>query len=961
MSLNHIKILICNILIICVLHFNIKAQTSPIYQIIQKKDGLQSNTIYNLHIAKSGLLYIAHNKGLSSYDGLVFKHYPNSKYPFTELTNIMETENGNIISKAFNNAMYILKGDSMRPYDHHLHKAGFHASAVYKNNIISIATDSIIINNVQHNTRITKPIGYLKNTINPKSTIIFMALWEQNGQLKLVAVDDQFNIGTLNKEMKSFNKVHNSIGKYFFCNSKDLKNIFQFPENSTININDIDATSLLNYVSVTDSFTFICTSKGLYYYNNNQGSKHIQYILENYNITAVVQTNQNSLFVSTLSNGLIYIPSFKVNALKNLLGNTNSIYANNDMLLTSTKQGQLRQYNWTNNTIQSLGQFSSALTFMLPDTVSKKLILCSENRLVPLANTINLRNLAVKDYCYMQGYLILATNNGMFVYSEKPITNWLKKYLLAYPNPVNNLYRLNFFDEYVATVKYSASIDKFYINTYAGIFEMDNTKAKPLILPEPYCALKDMCIWQGKLLLATKDKGILEWTGKEYVKAFSSMNINGILLKFEIYNNELWIQGEDAIYKIQNQKLSTYNNANGIPVSDISQIAINDNSVFASTSDEVIQFYKDIANAQIYPPKVLLHAVRNKSLGQLIKDGEDFKYFNNNIVIDFSLIDYFNGANTHLAYSINNQELLHLSEESRNIQLNNLAPANYTIELFVVSNNIKYAKAAHLIRFSISPPFYSTWWFTALLIMASMVLVYAIAIVILNRWKKEALAKEAKLLLEKELDKSMLTSIKAQMNPHFIFNALNTIQSFIYSNEKQQAGMYISKFSDLTRRILEISAKDNISLAEEISVLKLYLELEKMRFEDSFEYVLDIDSQLQLESFHIPSMLIQPYVENAIKHGLLHKKTNRKLLVSFTKNEKGVAIVVQDNGVGRIKSAELNAIKNRQHQSFATIANKKRIDLLKSTNPDIGIDIFDLHSELGEVSGTKVVIQLPFL
>ena len=176
----------------------------------------------------------------------------------------------------------------------------------------------------------------------------------------------------------------------------------------------------------------------------------------------------------------------------------------------------------------------------------------------------------------------------------------------------------------------------------------------------------------------------------------------------------------------------------------------------------------------------------------------------------------------------------------------------------------------------------------------------------------------------------MLSSIKAQMNPHFLFNALNTIQSYIYLNDKESAIMYTSKFSDLTRNILEMSTKDTITLDEEIKSLTLYLELEKMRFEDTFNYEVNIDRELNRDYIKIPSMLVQPYVENAIKHGLLHKKNNRVLKLTFKKENNLVVIIIDDNGIGRKRSQELNKIKNRMHQSFAMEANKKRLEILKN-------------------------------
>jgi LytS/YehU family sensor histidine kinase len=198
------------------------------------------------------------------------------------------------------------------------------------------------------------------------------------------------------------------------------------------------------------------------------------------------------------------------------------------------------------------------------------------------------------------------------------------------------------------------------------------------------------------------------------------------------------------------------------------------------------------------------------------------------------------------------------------------------------------------------------------------------------------------------------------MNPHFFYNALNTIQSYILSNDKKQAVNYLSKFSLLTRTILEMSEKEYISVADEIKTINLYLEIEKARFNDDFEYDILCEKYSDLEHQKIPSMLLQPYIENAIKHGLLHKVGIKKLIVSFVKNKKTLKIKIDDNGIGRQKSGELNSIKNRKHNSFATEAMQNRIDLLnKNKSKKITINYIDKLNQSQQSLGTTVVIEIP--
>jgi LytS/YehU family sensor histidine kinase len=217
-----------------------------------------------------------------------------------------------------------------------------------------------------------------------------------------------------------------------------------------------------------------------------------------------------------------------------------------------------------------------------------------------------------------------------------------------------------------------------------------------------------------------------------------------------------------------------------------------------------------------------------------------------------------------------------------------------------------------------------------------------------------------KVNLEKNLNQSKLKAIKSQMNPHFFYNALNTIQSFILSNDKKQAVSYLSKFSTLTRTILEMTEKESISIADEAKTLSLYLDIEQARFEEDFSYKLTVDNAIDAENIKIPTMLLQPYVENAVKHGLLHKQGKKIVSIHFQKEGEHIVISIDDNGIGRQKSAELNAIKNKNHTSFATEATENRVNLLNKYNQkNISMQYLDKTTLNNQSLGTTVIFEIP--
>ncbi len=213
--------------------------------------------------------------------------------------------------------------------------------------------------------------------------------------------------------------------------------------------------------------------------------------------------------------------------------------------------------------------------------------------------------------------------------------------------------------------------------------------------------------------------------------------------------------------------------------------------------------------------------------------------------------------------------------------------------------------------------------------------------------------------LKEDLDHYMQAALRKQMNPHFIFNSLNSIQSFILQNDKLSANIYLSKFAGLMRKVLENSQHRLISVEKEIDVLKLYIELEEQRFDNKFNCIWIIDKNIDLMQEKVPPLILQPYVENAIWHGLLHKEGERTLTISILKNENRLVFSVQDNGIGRTAAAEIGKNKPK-HKSLGTKITQKRIDLINSLdNSGINMQYFDLHDNEGKACGTKAELVIP--
>ena len=213
--------------------------------------------------------------------------------------------------------------------------------------------------------------------------------------------------------------------------------------------------------------------------------------------------------------------------------------------------------------------------------------------------------------------------------------------------------------------------------------------------------------------------------------------------------------------------------------------------------------------------------------------------------------------------------------------------------------------------------------------------------------------------LMKAVKESELRTLRSQINPHFVFNSLNSIKSYILQHRSLEASEYLTDFSTLMRSILQHSKEKFITLTDELETAVLYIKLEKLRFEEGFTFIYDLQDSIDTDEILIPPMLLQPYIENAIKHGLMNKEENRSLKLSIVESKEEIIISIEDNGIGR-EQASLLRQNSLKHQSMGMNINKERVELLSMTNDlHITINIIDKKLSDGSSDGTKVMIYLP--
>lgn len=264
-------------------------------------------------------------------------------------------------------------------------------------------------------------------------------------------------------------------------------------------------------------------------------------------------------------------------------------------------------------------------------------------------------------------------------------------------------------------------------------------------------------------------------------------------------------------------------------------------------------------------------------------------------------------------------------------------------------------------KFHISPPFWKRWWFITIILLVASGIVLTVFRWRVNVIRSKADEAQKKLQLEKEVVELEQKALRLQMNPHFIFNALNSIQSQIGTGNEEAARYYLAKFSRLMRQILDNSRNASITLEEEVNTLENYLLIEKFCNGDRFDYKITVDDTIEKDYVKIPPMLLQPFIENAIKHGLKYIDGKKGFIeVNFSEADNILECSVTDNGIGRTKAEELNKnSKETYHKSTALIVTQERLDLLKEDSEIKSLEIIDLYDEQSNATGTKVIIRIP--
>lgn len=961
------KVLIFSIIILFQIN-PLKGQSIIHYTV---DNGLPSSHVYSTFQDSKGLLWVCTDNGLARFDGYNFEVFTTKDgLPYNDIWGIQEDSKGRL---------WILSYASNFTYYSYI-DSKFHV----------LETDNISEN--------SKPIvSYIESYDNKIYAVTnehnYFEIENKNAKIKKIIdksfpKNDFFLLPNLQK-LQKMNLTYLTNSLNFIPNVgvtiKQLKN-------NIIKIKKLKISDESAYFKqfVWKNFVVILTKTNLYFYNfeTNETSS---YLLENYNIKYNTIKNFNdindNLFI-IFDNRTLSIDS-NLTSIKdvttiNIPGQNGISNDNENNIWISTNNGLFFIYKNKNFFVNING-----ISVMEVCKLDKNEIFVREinGKIYNLkSNTVfeNFNENIISDHLTSDSKktLFVSTLDGTYVIKNKLIIDFIK-------GQQKNIYS---YGKYLYSIKW-LQIVKHYKNKYIltiklrvkiGALDHDNKNLLWIGSSKGLLTYSDIgsfnYLSKNKLLYPILNKNIIDlkvdaknnvWCGTDGSGIYILINNVPFEIK-ELENYSVrsifidkigagWISTNKGAFRITindyinfNYSIQKYSQAQGLPSNEINCIFTNDSFAYFGTSKGlgIINInYKEIFN--IKPVLYIKHVIISGD--STFRKNINLPYNKNQIEIEYTCLSYKSNKNILYKYKLDGIDNDWRQTINLKILYRVLNPGKYLLHLKAIDIN-GVSSAEKIITLYIHKAYWQTIWFKLLSILIGVgIIFYAIRM----RTERIKNLEIQKIANNKKFADLELQALQAQMNPHFVFNSLNAIQSYILSKDPVSANEYLNKFSKLMRLVLESSREKFIILKQEIELINLYMELEKIRYKNLFEINFTLDSNINLNK-EFPTMILQPFIENSINHGLANKK-NGVLTVEFSLKEKKLQIIIDDNGIGRAEASRLKSNSNKTHKSRAMEITNERIKTLDySENTNINIRIFDKFEDSKSL-GTKVIITLNYL
>ena len=691
-------------------------------------------------------------------------------------------------------------------------------------------------------------------------------------------------------------------------------------------------------------------------------------LLNGYSVSSILQDSRNGVWFTTLHNGVYYLPSFKISYFDKSTGllknNINAIGKHGDSLWIGFHSNYINLLKGNGIKKIKLSNFKALeVTKIFYDTIneqtvigtSKNLFFIKSGRIIERKNNYpgldpkGLNPFIIKD-------IIPDKKGGYWICGGEGFYHW-KDGHTVFDAKINKNFRLR-----SSTLFLDGNT--LYIGTVNGLWKFKNNYLQYLARVNGLLKLRvlDIIKYKNEIIIGTKGGGLLIMHN-DSVRQFTKKDglSSNTITTMAVQKGYLWVGTKNGLNRISfvfknkhtNLKVSRFTKAHGLPTNEIRFMQAIGNSLLIGTNLGLIKFdieslKKDTLEIPLYYKKVMIN---NKTVP--VQKSYDLGHDQNNLWVKFEGISFQNGNNLQYKYMMKGLDTEWNFTKNKEIRFSFLPPGKY--ELLISAMNRDQVWNTHPISmaFVIENPLWENGAFKLTGLFFIIILLYLIFRYSMQKIKKNA-------SLEHERKKFVKQALINQMNPHFIFNALNSINNYILTNDKNKASKYLTKFSGLIRLFLENSEKEYISINEEINTCKLYLEVESKRLTNGLDYEFIVADDIDQFKAKVPSLFIQPFLENSVWHGIQPLTDKGKISVVILKKELSLQIIVEDNGIGRKEASKQNQDQIKKQSMGIEIIRKRMKNMEKLYGEKLSIEYKDVL-EKGKVVGTQAIITIPFI
>ena len=961
------RLLYIFVFISVVFPFHLFAQTvTPQFKQITRSDGLPSITTYFVIQDSKGYLWITTDHGVARYDGYEFKVF-NTKNGLEDNTvfNLFEDTNGRMWMLTFSGKIFYYLDGKIIAYKYNNAAIDF-VKGTAPARIYVDASDNVYIT-CRGELKIDST-G--KTTFESESNTNNVLIHEVSDSCILSScfnsIRDGLSMGVFYKNNSGVDSIFTVPHGYSRVNAvrfnqTDLvfaigKDFYLFRNGSVIHLFKGAFTEIYFMLKDKSNRIYACTDKGLYIYDDVISSEAFSIYFEDKIVTSCCIDRENGFWVTTRDYGVYYLSDFAIKHFEIAGGMfekpvcltsdfKSSVYAAYASGLITQISGSVEKIIYTSppsKKVYNLFLEEQSKLYIGGDSsgyIYKNIFRPFVNPLIGSSGYTHLKNNYIR---HADGLLYSAAQSALIKIANDSVAE-----------RIDCLQRIN--------CLFETNQRQLLLGCINGALLFNDSTRKATLYNSAFTnmSIQDIKQFNFYTCFATQGNGLIFWDGKNKTTITES---NGLASDFVsnilVHNNDIWCATNMGISHVQfsdankfSYSITNITTKEGLPANEINDLAFLNDTIWVATNSGICFFNSQHNFVNSVAPLVYIRSMIINGADTTIKKNYSLPHDYNNLKISFRGISFKSQKEINYRYVLKTDgDSIFGITKNTEVEFLALSAGNYSFYVFAQNSSGIWSKNAAALSFTINPSWWQTWWFRLIIL-----LVLSASVLAFNRSRVRRI--KEKFSLEKKQASLQLTAMRAQMNPHFIFNVMGSIRNYMQKNDNESAEKYLISFAKLVRYTLDNSDIQEVTLEEELNAIREYAFLESKRFQNGFDFEIKVEEGIDMDDIMLPSLLLQPFVENAIKHGMERLNGKGHLLIEIKKIKDSVSIAIQDNGVGRNDSSQWNEAMRGKHTSHGSKLTFERVAAYnKAYNKNIKMKVIDLAN--ADIQGTRVEISL---